>query len=121
THMRPPTTIARRVRVAGTISVRMVYAMRHHPLNRPALERQRAARRKKVFNWFWNFITAMGQQPVISHADTETSRDPVKHHCGNQRRPAPEKERCDCCKMCKDQENSICPINPKFLFRPVYF
>src|SRR5919112_471406 len=82
TNVRPPTTIARRVRIAGTICVRMVYAMRHYPLNWPTFERQRAARRKKIFDCLRNFITAMGQQPVKTHADAETSTDPVKHNCG---------------------------------------
>src|SRR6185369_13932305 len=112
TNVRPPTAIAWRVRVADTICVRMVYAVRHYPLNWPTLERERAAGHKKIFNRFRNFITAMGQQPVKSHADAETSANPVKHYRRDHRGPAPEKESCDRRSMRKNQEDPVCPINP---------
>ena len=52
TNVRPPATIAWRVWIAVTIGVRVMNAVRHYPLNRPALKGERAANRKKVFNWF---------------------------------------------------------------------
>ena len=60
-NVRPPTAVARRMRIAGAICVRMMYAMRYDPLNRTAFERERAADRQKIFNCFRNFITAMGK------------------------------------------------------------
>jgi hypothetical protein len=79
------------VRVAGTICVRVVYAVRHGPLNWSTLECDRAARHKKICNGFWNFISAMRQQPVKSHADAKTAANPVKYQRRDHSRPAPEK------------------------------
>src|SRR5512132_3960487 len=36
THMCPPATVARRMRISGFIGVRMMNAMSHHPVNRSA-------------------------------------------------------------------------------------
>src|ERR1041385_4424142 len=52
----PPAAIARSVRIAEAIGVRMVYAMRYDPLNRSALNCERAARHQKIFNCFRYFI-----------------------------------------------------------------
>src|ERR1043166_6255235 len=40
----PPTAIAGRMRIPGAIGVRMMYAVRHYPLNRSTFKRERAAR-----------------------------------------------------------------------------
>jgi hypothetical protein len=113
THVCPPTAIAWRVRVAGTICVRVVYAVRHGPLNWSTLECDRAARHKKICNGFWNFISAMRQQPVKSHADAKTAANPVKYQRRDHSRPAPEKESGYRCYMRKNNKDSVCPINTK--------
>jgi hypothetical protein len=59
----------------------------------------------------------MSQQSVKAHADAETSTYPVKYNCGKHSGPTPEKERCNRSKMCKDQENSIRPINAELFSR----
>jgi hypothetical protein len=121
TNVRPPTSVARRVRISWVICVRVMYTMRYNPLNRPTFESHRAARRQKVFNYSGNFITAMSQESVIAHPDAETSAHPIKNNCRNHRRPAGEKERCNRSRMRDNQENSIGPIDSKLFSRPLNF
>ncbi len=75
--------MAWRMRIARTISVRMMYAVSHQPLNGTTFESQRAAGNEKVFNRFRYFVTAMGKQPMIAHADTKTAGNPVKDNSGD--------------------------------------
>ena len=49
--------------------------------------------------------------PFEIHADAKTSTYPVKDDCGNDSRPAPEKERCDRSEMRSGEKNCVCPIN----------
>src|ERR1043165_6807823 len=107
--MCPPAAMAWRMRIACAISVGVVYAMRHYPLNGTTFESERAAGDEKVFNQFRHFVTAMGKQPVIAHADTKTTANPVKHNSSNYRRPTPEEERCDGAKMGANQKGRGAP------------
>src|SRR6266403_1451872 len=83
--MRPPAAIARRVRVAGPICMRMMNAMGNHPVDRAALEGQQSEQGQNIFDYLWRFIAAMRQEPVKTHPYTETCRDPPEHngyyHC----------------------------------------
>src|SRR5438132_11874631 len=92
TNMRPPATIARRMRVAGLVSMRMMDAMRRDPLNRTTFDRQHATGHEEIFNHFRHFVTTMSDKPVKAHADTKTASNPVKNHCADHRPPAPAKE-----------------------------
>jgi len=91
----------------------VVYSVCHNPLNWSTFEGQRPASHKKVFNHFGDFITAVSQQPVPTHADTKTSTYPIKDDRGNHRRPAPEKESCDGSKMRKNKKNAASPVNSR--------
>jgi hypothetical protein len=88
----------------------MMDAVRHHPLNWTTFEGQRTAGHKKVLNHFGDFIPAMSEQPVPTHADTKTSAHPVKDDRRNKRRPAPEKESCDSSKVRNNEKNAGAPI-----------
>jgi hypothetical protein len=101
------------VRIARFIRVGVMYPVRHSPLNGSTFEGQRTAGHKKVFNHFWDFITAMSKQSVPTHADAKTSAHPVKDDRGNERRPAPEKESCDSSKMRNNEKNAGAPICPR--------
>src|SRR6185369_17224512 len=79
TNMCPPAAMAWRMWIVRTICVGVVYTVRHYPLNGTTFESQRAAGYEKVFNHFRHFVTAVGYQPVIAHADTQTTANPVKH------------------------------------------
>jgi hypothetical protein len=98
------------MRIARAIGVRMMYAVSHHPLNGTTFESQGAAGNEKVFNQFRYFVTAMGKQPMIAHADTKTAANPVKNYSGDYSRPAPKEQCCDGAKMSANEENSGSPI-----------
>src|SRR6185369_14211124 len=108
--MCPPAAMAWRMWIVRAISVGVVYAVRHYPLNGTTFERQRAAGNEKVFNQFRYFVTAVGYQPVIAHADTKTTANPVKHDSSYYRRPTPKEERCDGAKMGANQKDRGAPI-----------
>ena len=115
TDVRPPAAIARRMRVAGLVSVRMMDAMRRNPLNRATLDRQHAAGYEEIFDQFRHFVTTMSDQPVKAHADTKTAGHPVKNDCADHRRPAPEKESCDRGRMGDNEESPSAPVDVQAL------
>ena len=84
-HVRPPGAFARRVRVAFTVGLLMVDAMRRDPENRTAFERQRAAEGQEILDPFVGLVAAVRQQPVIRHADAEHAADEVQNQRRQQR------------------------------------
>jgi len=52
----------------------------------------------------------MGKQPMIAHADTKTTANPVKHDSSDYCRPTPKEERCDGAKMGANQKDRGAPI-----------
>jgi hypothetical protein len=73
------------MRVPFLIGVLVMNAMRSHPRDRTAFQRQRPTERHKVFDGLWYLVRTMGQQPVVTHADATTDRQPIKqcrHHNG---------------------------------------
>src|SRR5437867_13322917 len=113
-HMRPPSTVARRMRIAVLIRVRMMNTMCGHPLNRSTFDRQSATKDKRVFDRFRHAITTVRQQTVKTHSNPETSRNPIEHGSGYDGRPAKEKECCDRRGMRSNQENPISPFDFSF-------
>src|SRR6202043_1156644 len=60
-HMRPPAAIPRAVRIAFTVAGLMMNAVRAYPENRSTLKSKCRAGGEKIFDPFWNFISAMRQ------------------------------------------------------------
>ena len=73
-----------RVRIAFLVGELMMNAMRRHPENRTAFERERGAHRQEIFHPLGSLVAAMGQQAVIAHADAEAARDPPQEHATNR-------------------------------------
>src|ERR1019366_9205112 len=87
THVRPKAAIERGVRIARLVGELMMNAMRGPPEDRPPLQCQRGANGKNVFQPLRTLVSAMRQQPVIAHTDTEASRNPIHNRSDNQRLP----------------------------------
>src|SRR6267142_2495594 len=81
------------MRIAFLIRILMMHAMRGHPGNRPAFDRERAAGRQNIFDPFRSFVPAMRQQAVIAHADAETAAHPIRDNSENESFPG-EEEKC---------------------------
>lgn len=63
----------------------------------------------------------MCEQPVITHADTETAGHPVKNNRGDYSRPAPKEQRRERRNVRERQKDSVGPINTTPVFCREYF
>ena len=94
-HVRPEGALARRVRIAVVIRVLMMDAVRGHPEDRPALERERAAGGEEVLHPLGRLVSAVRQQAVVAHADAPAARDVPEEGGGGDRAPVEVEERGD--------------------------
>ncbi len=76
-----------RMWIAFFIRILVMHAVRRNPRNRPAFNRQRAARRQYVFHPFRSLVSAMRQQTVIAHPDAEAPAHPIRNHRENETGP----------------------------------
>ena len=90
THMRPPPTIPRCMRIAHSIRVRMMNAMCRDPLNRSTFERQRSADNQKILDRLWYAVATMSEEPMKAHPNAAAT-DPIQNYSADERRPAKEK------------------------------
>ncbi len=79
------------MRIACTIGVRMVYAVRHDPLDWSTLQCEGSASHEEILDKFRDLVAPVSDQPMVAHANPQTAADPIKQNRGNHRRPAPEK------------------------------
>jgi hypothetical protein len=61
------------MRIAILVGILMMNAMRRHPENRSALQRQRGTDRQKIFDPLRSLIPTMREQAVIRHADAQAA------------------------------------------------
>src|SRR5260370_28476940 len=90
-HVRPPFTIARRVRIARLVRVLMVHAMHSHPVDGTALEGHRAADCHGIVQPLGRSKTSMGELAMITDGNADILAEephPEKH---GDRRPT------ECC------------------------
>src|SRR5215469_6297916 len=87
-HVSPPLAVERCMRVAVFIGELMMNAVSGYPEDRPTLKRQCSAKSETVFNPLGRFISAMSEQPMIAHADSQATRDPPEHRRGDERLPS---------------------------------
>jgi len=73
THVRPPLAIARGVGIAFAIGVLVMNAMGRHAEYGAAFEGESATEGEKVLDPLGSLISAMRQQPVITHADSQAA------------------------------------------------
>src|SRR6266853_6934771 len=90
-HVRPPLAIDRRVWIAFVVRKLMMNPVRCHPENRSAFECQRRTPGQEVFHPLRRPVSAMRQQTVIAHPDTEAARYPPQENGGEKSRPGKEK------------------------------
>ena len=110
-HVRPPTAIARAVRIAFPVAGLMMDAVRADPEDRSTLESECGTGGEEIFNPFWNFVSAMGQEPVISHADSTAQREIPENGRNQQRLPAEHEQRGDCPNMENRHYESGVPVD----------
>src|SRR5579864_1822263 len=68
-HVGPPSSVARRMGVAGMVGLLVVNPMGRDPENGAALQSEGSAEREEVFEGEWDFIRTVGMQPVVAQTD----------------------------------------------------
>src|ERR1700676_2878990 len=77
-HVRPKGALARRMRIARHVGLRMVNAMCAHPEHRAAFERHGAAQREKVLEPARTLIRLMSVQAMIAETDPPSDSHPMQ-------------------------------------------
>ena len=80
------------MRIALLIGKLMMNAVRRHPENRPAFQRQRCADGQKIFHPLRSLESAVREQAVIRHADAQAARHPPQEDRDEQRLPRKEEK-----------------------------
>src|SRR5579884_680646 len=110
-HVCPPLAIYGRVRIAWLVGILMMNAMRCNPEYRPTLKCQGCADGKEVFNPFWGPVASMGEQPMIAHTNSETSRHPPQEDRHEECFPRKEKQSRKRSDVKCDHEKGGNPVN----------
>src|SRR6185436_15940534 len=118
-HVRPPRPLARRVRVAFTVGLLMMDAVRRDPEDGPTLERQRAAEGEEVLHPLVRLVTAVREQAVIRHADAEHAADEVEDERRQQRAFRHEEERGERAHVERGHRNGGDPVQSLLILAPV--
>src|SRR5664279_4164825 len=86
-HVRPKEPAIDVVRVAFTIRVRVMLAVRRDPIDRTALERKRSQNRYAVFERLYELEAAMCQKPVKAQRDAEGAGQIIERYGCEERAP----------------------------------
>lgn len=87
-HVRPPFTIAGRVWIAGYVGVLVMQAMHGDPVDRAALQRQRAAGCQAILQTFGRSEAAMRKLAVVADGNTHILAQQPQDKKHSYRRPA---------------------------------
>src|SRR6266700_3066239 len=110
-HVGPDAAVAGRMRVAFDVSILVMDAMRRYPEKRSAFQCQSGADGEEIFHPLRRLVTAVREQPVISHADTKASGNPPQYNSDRQRFPGEHEERNDCSNVECAHEKSCHPAD----------
>src|SRR6185312_15430089 len=94
-HMRPPSAFGWGVGVAFVVGELVMHAMRGHPEDGSTFERKRGSDGHEVLDPLAGLVSAMGEQPVIAHADADVGGVDPEHYGADERSPAKHEERGD--------------------------
>src|SRR3954466_7773655 len=96
--MRPPLALTRRMWITLVIAELVMHAMSSYPENRAAFKSHSGEDAHDVLDPLWGVITTVGQQAVITHADTYIDGKNVQNCHHGQPLPGEEEE----CRHCPD-------------------
>ena len=111
TDVRPPSPVARAVRVGGSVRVRVVNPVGRDPLDRAAFERERGAEREEIFDPLRRLVAAVRQKSVIAHAYAEAARHPEDDERDDERRPSEREERGQRARVEYDHRDDGLPVD----------
>src|SRR5579863_2520674 len=85
--MRPESSVARRMRVAGLVGVLMMDAVRRHPADGTTLQSQGPADGQQILDPLRRLVAAVRKQSVVTHPDAQALRHPPQKQRKRQRLP----------------------------------
>src|SRR5512140_3030963 len=86
-HVRPPGSIARRMRIARLVRFLMVNSMGSDPENGSAFQSHGPATREEVYQKSGALLRRVGMQAMIAHADSQANGHPVEENRDGQGAP----------------------------------
>ena len=112
--MSPPLAFARGMRIAFLIGIAMVNAMRGNPENGAAFQGESCADGESVLKPFGDFVSAMSEEAVIAHANSQASRNPPQKQGDEEGLPREKEKGDDGADVEKGHEESGDPIDLTF-------
>jgi hypothetical protein len=91
----PESSFAGRVRVAFFVGVLVMLAVGGDPEDGAAFESEGGADGEEVLHPFGSFVTAMGEEAMVAHADAEASCYPPEEHGYKEGLPVEHEESSD--------------------------
>ena len=110
-HVRPPFSIARRMRITLVVRELVMNTVRSHPEDGTAFETQCAAEGQKILDPLGSSVASMCEQSVIAHSDTQASRYPPENNCDKESFPGKKEQRRDCADMKCGHEKGCYPVD----------
>lgn len=105
----------RRVGISFLVGVLVVNAVCSDPENRPPLEREAAAHGDEIFDPLGGFVTAMREQAMVGHPDTDVDGEEVHDDKGGKVLPGKEEEGSDGAYMEQPHGDSRDPVDAALL------
>jgi hypothetical protein len=107
--MGPKTTIMGRVWVTLFIGVLVMHAMGCNPEQRASFEGQRTAHSQNIFNPLGRFVSAMREQPMVSHPNAKAPRNPPQEQSEKKGLPTEYEQRRHCAGVEHDHKKGCYP------------
>jgi hypothetical protein len=98
------------MRISMHVRQLVMNAMARYPVQWTAFERDRSAHGERVLQQLWNLVTAMRQQPVVPHTDSQAHADEPQNHRNPKCTPGKEEKRGNRTHMKKAHEEKVEPV-----------
>jgi hypothetical protein len=108
-HVGPEAAVVGRVRVACLVGVLVMHAVDGYPEDGAALHGEGGADGEEVLHPLGSFVSAVGEQAVVSHADAESAGDPPEREGDEEGFPGEEEQGDDGADVEGDEEEGCDP------------
>jgi hypothetical protein len=96
--------------IAFLVRILVMDTMGRHPRDGSAFKSESAADRQEIFNRARGFVSAMGEQPMVAHADSQASRQPPQEKADGCGLPSEEEKGSDSSNVEQHHEEGGDPI-----------
>src|SRR5579863_8238201 len=96
--------------IAGLVRILMMDAMRRHPKNGAAFERECTAESQEILERPGELVRTVRVQPMVAHADAQPDADPVQQNRYEKRVPAEHKQCSNGARVQNNQNRNDGPV-----------